>query len=91
MSTYLFQNRTTNGASAALAHPGGPALLIVRGTFGGATVTTQVSDDGTNWVDLQFGVFTSATGVVFELPINTLVRVSVSGATGTTSLTVAVN
>lgn len=90
MSTYLFSARTTNGDSASLSHPGGPVLLIVRGTFGGATVKIQVSDDGTNWVDLQYAAFTAAIATLMELPINTLIRANVSGASGSTSITVAI-
>lgn len=90
MATYLFSARTTDGNSSSVAHPGGPVLLIVRGTFGGATVKIQVSDDGTNWVDLQYAAFTAAIATLMELPIGTLIRANISGAGGSTSITVAV-
>lgn len=90
MATYLFSARTTDGNSSAVSHPGGPVLLIMRGTFGGATVKIQVSDDGTNWVDLQYSAFTAAVAILMELPINTLIRANVSGAGGSTSITVAI-
>jgi len=90
MSTYLFSARTTNGNSSALSHPGGPVLLIVRGTFDGATVKIQVSDDGTNWIDLQYASFTTAVAVLMDLPINTQIRANVAGAGAGTSVTVAI-
>lgn len=90
MSTYLFSARTTNGNSSALSHPGGPVLLIVRGTFDGATVKIQVSDDGTNWIDLQYAAFTAAVAVLMDLPINTQIRANVAGAGAGTSVTVAI-
>ena len=90
MATYLFSARTTNGNSSSVSHPGGPALLVVRGTFDGATVKIQVSDDGTNWVDLQYASFTAATAVIMDLPINTLIRANVASAGAGTSITVAI-
>jgi regulation of enolase protein 1 (concanavalin A-like superfamily) len=90
MSTYLFSARTTNGNSSSVLHPGGPVLLIIRGTLGGATVKLQVSDDGTNWVDLQYAAFTAESAVLMDLPINTPIRAVVSGAGGSTSVTVAI-
>lgn len=90
MATYLFSARTTNGNSAAVSHPGGPVMLITRGTFDGATVKIQVSDDGTNWVDLQYAAFTAAIATLLELPIGTQIRANVSGAGAGTSLTVAI-
>ncbi len=90
MATYLFSARTTDGNSASVAHPGGPVLLIVRGTFGGATVKIQVSDDGTNWIDLQYASFTAAVAVLMDLPINTQIRANVAGAGAGTSVTVAI-
>jgi regulation of enolase protein 1 (concanavalin A-like superfamily) len=90
MATYLFSARTTNGNSSAVAHPGGPALLVVRGTFDGATVKIQVSDDGTNWVDLQYAAFTAAIATLIDLPIGTLIRANVASAGAGTSITVAI-
>jgi regulation of enolase protein 1 (concanavalin A-like superfamily) len=90
MATYLFSARTTDGNSSALDHPGGPVMLIVRGTFNGATVKLQASDDGTNWVDVQYAAFTAALAVLFELPIGSKIRANVSGAGASTSLTVAI-
>lgn len=90
MATYLFSARTTDGNSSAFNHPGGPVLLIVRGTFDGCTVKIQVSDDGTNWVDLQYAAFTAAVATLMELPINTLIRANVSNDGAGTSITVAI-
>lgn len=90
MATYLFSARTSNGNSSSVSHPGGPVLLIARGTFDGATVKIQVSDDGTNWVDLQYAAFTAAIATLMELPINTLIRANVASAGAGTSITVAI-
>lgn len=88
MIQYLFNNSTTNGNSASLAHPGGPLGLIVRGTFGGATVKLQISDNGANWVDITDALFTSEAAVLLVVPGGAILRASISGGTAA-SLTVA--
>jgi hypothetical protein len=76
-----------NYPSAAGIKPEGRKIILsVRGTWGGATWTTQVSDDGTNWIALSDATFT-ADGVA-EIQVGELLKVRgvISGATGTTSL-----
>lgn len=62
------------------------ASVQVVGTFGGATVTLQVSNDGTNWADasdvLGNAVSLTATGY-FELSLSAAyIRPAISGGTG---------
>jgi len=66
----------------------------VFGTFGGATISIQGSNDGTNWAPLN-----DATGTALTLTASKLIRRTddiplwvrpvVNGGDGTTSLTVA--
>lgn len=45
----LLSAASTNGAGTGASHSG-PCTVFVRGTFDGATVLVQVSDDNTNYV-----------------------------------------
>lgn len=78
----LLSNAAATGT--AQSWPGGDGVFAVRGTFGGATVKLQWSEDGTNWWDADksgdtFTTFTAAGSGRFGLPKGTLVRASVSG------------
>jgi len=88
MIQYLFNNSTTNGNSSSVVHPGGTLGLIVRGTFGGATVRLQISDDGANWVDINDAFFTAASAQLLIVPGGALLRATITGGTAA-SLTVA--
>jgi len=62
------------------------ASIQVVGTFGGATAKLQVSNDGTNWADVQdlLGTAVSLTAAgYFELSVSgAYIRPAVSGGTG---------
>lgn len=85
---YLFSASTTNGNSASVIHPGGTLALVVRGTFGGATVKLQISDNGADWVDITDASFTSAAAKLLTMPTGALLRGNIAGGSGA-SLTVA--
>lgn len=63
----------------------------VAGTFSGATVVLQGTNDGVNWVTLTdpLGTALSFTsgGLIQVGPISQLVRPSVSGGSGSTDIT----
>ena len=83
----LFSARSSNGASSAAAWSGGVGTYYVGGTFGGATVTLEVSfDHGATWLGLNDAALTQEGAVNFQLP-NVLLRAQVSNATGSTSVT----
>jgi hypothetical protein len=68
------------------AWPGGGGVLFVNGTWGGATVSLQWSDDGTTWWGLGSDHALTADGLVhFMLPAGEI-RAAVASA-GTTTLT----
>jgi hypothetical protein len=64
----------------------------VQGTFGGATVIIQGSNDGTNWHTLNHPqgspLSFAAAGLKGVVEITRFIRPSVSGGDGTTSVTV---
>ena len=68
--------------------------VTITGTFGGATVTLQGSNDGTNYftlTDLQTTAISKTSAAleqVAELPL--LVKPVVTGGDGTTSITVII-
>lgn len=86
---YFFKDYTTNGNSSSLIHAGGTVALVVRGTFGGATVKLQISDDGSNWVDITDASFTSAAAKLLTVPTGAILRANIAGGTAA-SLTVAI-
>jgi hypothetical protein len=67
--------------------PGGSALWMVHGTWGNAVAQLQVTpDDGTTWIDLG-GMRETANGGWTEVPLPAVkVRVAISNAGATTSL-----
>ena len=88
MTTQLFAAKTANGSTEAVPVNGRHVSFIASGTFGGATLTVEISPDGgTTWVST--GSTLTAAGVV-ELAYGegTSLRVTLSGATGTTSVNV---
>ena len=62
------------------------ASVQVVGTFGGATVTLQASNDGTNWVDAKDvlgDTVTLTTTGYFELSLSAAyIRPAISGGSG---------
>lgn len=65
--------------------PGGSGVAFVNGTWDGATVSLEWSDDGSTWWVLGSGYALTADGLVqFTLPLGQI-RAAVADA-GTTSL-----
>lgn len=86
--TSLWSSQASNTTSAEFPLDGITPLTIL-GTFGGATVTLQVSTDGgTTWLDYQ--AWTSALCVNVNIPTAMLGRLVLTGATGTTSISATV-
>ncbi len=74
----LLSNASATGTQQVIK-PGGNHVLVVNGTFSGATVTFQVlSKDGTNWVDVVS--FTAAGTAFIAIAHGSIVRMAVSGS-----------
>lgn len=96
-TTSLFTNQTSNANSPTQTLPGVCASLLVKGTWGGATVKLQVSHDGGSTYT-NFQQYNSATGTyqdialtsdgahLLTLPVGLPWRLVLSGATGTTNI-----
>lgn len=90
----LFNLQTTSANSTPLTLKDTPKLATnliytvhAYGTWGGATVKIQGSLDGVTYIDITNASYTSDT--LDNLTINTcFLRAVLSGATGTTSLSV---
>lgn len=83
LPTQFFSARATNGSSATFQSLGDYITLVVSGTFGGATLTVEVSaDGGTTWV--TSGVTATAAGAFnFIIGQGLLARLTLSGVTTT--------
>lgn len=82
------QTLTANGSSAAISVPAGNTTLLAGGTWGGGTITPEISADGVLWVPLKkdsSSLTTNATlttdgSFCANLP-QCLLRFTLSGAT----------
>lgn len=81
---------TSNTESETLDWRGGEGVFGGTGTYSGATLSMEVSFDGTNWMDIgsDYDIDGSnATAFAFNfLPVCKL-RLSISGGDGSTSIT----
>jgi len=77
---------TANGSSAAVDWTGGTGTFWAWGSFGGATVALEASPDGTNWFSVGQSVSFTQNGVGGFALGPCKLRASVSGASGTTSI-----
>jgi len=82
----------TNGTGSGASHSG-PATVFVHGTFDGATVVVQVSDDDTNYVkadnvSVRNPATLKAAGCCNVAAVGTYyIRCVVSGGGSSTSIT----
>lgn len=84
--TKLFTLQTANGSTAKFVSSGDFMSLIASGTFGGATITVEVSpDDGTTWIATS-ATLTAAGVTNFIGGEGLRFRFTLSGATGPTSV-----
>lgn len=85
----LFSSQTANGQSETITWHGGTGTLVVAGTFDGATVSLQCSpDNGTTWIAVGTDSTLTAAGVaVFQLSPGNLLRLDLSIAGASTSIT----
>ncbi len=76
---------TSNGKTAATSFRGGGLFIHLNGTFGGGTVTVELSyDTGTTWIPVSAdAVYTSSVIRTVNLP-DCWVRLDMSGATSPT-------
>ena len=84
----LLSAQTTNGSGATVSiSDGGYRLLRIYGTFDGATATLEIdfNNSGT-WVADSGGAFTAADQYYLNTKAGMQVRLTVSGAGGSTSL-----
>ena len=80
----LWTAQSANGTSAEFVLSTITPITLL-GTFGGATVTLQLSTDGgTTWLD--YTTYTAPTCVNINLPTGMMGRLVLSGASGTTSI-----
>jgi hypothetical protein len=84
---------TTNSSTAAVEVAAKQVYFIqVSGTFNGCTVTIEASANNSTFTSVgTSGVLTSAGWVRVELPIKAAVRLTVSGAGGSTSIAWSIN
>jgi hypothetical protein len=88
----LLTNQTANGNGPAVSGNLGtnalrhaPVTLYALGVFGGATIKVQASPDGQNWVEVPSLSITAPTVINLDVSASML-RAVVSGASGTTSV-----
>jgi len=82
----LFLAKSTDTSGTVHTWPGGVGCFQATGTWDGATVTFELSADGTTYVAVSAATTVTANGgATFELPRGTRVRATVSSA-GTSSL-----
>lgn len=73
-------NITGDGNTSAVQHPGGSGAFGAAGTFGGGTLTMEISfDGGTTWVDVLDSAMTADDVYAYALPA-CLIRGNLSGA-----------
>ena len=84
----LLSNQTANGSGSVVTiEDGGFRLLRVYGTFDGATATLEYDFNGSGtWVADSAGAFTVADASPITTKVGLQVRLTVSGAGGSTDL-----
>lgn len=92
-ATYTWTALAQNSAGLSIQGPGWTDRGVqIIGTFGGATVTWQISNDGLNWSTAHdpFSNPMSFTGAAYAAvtEISLFSRPNVSGGDSTTSITV---
>lgn len=87
MATALFTGVTANGATAAVTLPGvlKDFTVLAYGTWGGGTLTIEISHDNSNWVSAGSNSILTANGgtnihLAAASPI--YVRGNLAGSTG---------
>lgn len=96
VAIYTWTGLTTSDTGAPLEAPGfTDASYQVTGTFGGATVTIEGSNDGTNYVTLTdpsaTAISFTATGLSQILQIVRFIRPKVTGGSGASINVIAVH
>lgn len=84
----IMENRTTDGFSEEIVNFGGSVQIQVSGTFDGASVTMQVSQDGLPFINLDElpATYTAPDVVIFSLLQGAKYRLSVTNSGGSTDL-----
>lgn len=77
-----------NGQSAA-KQLAGSYQITYSGVFGGASIVLQVSIDGTTWIDVDDTTKTAPATFALDIGHGHVVRVSITGGTGTNVVAVA--
>lgn len=77
---------TANGSSTPVEWTGGTGTFWGWGTFGGALVALEASPDGVHWFPVGSAVSFAADGIGGFALGPCKLRATVSGATGTTSV-----
>jgi len=89
-SVQLFTSRATNGSSNYFDHWGDDLIIWVWGTLGGASVSVEIeTPDGSAWVGMEGGTWTASGAKVLRMPASRI-RLTVTSASGTTSINSAV-
>lgn len=88
MAVRLFTNSTANGRSTAYeGWNGGKGLFWGSGTFGGGTLSMEISVAGSTFIAASGVSLTSDGTVLFELPPGCTIAAKLTG--GSTSLSVS--
>ncbi len=84
----IMENQTADGPGELIQHFGGHVQIQVDGTFDGATVTLQVSQDNLpfNSLDEALANFTTGDVVIFKMIKGARYRLDMAGAGGSTSV-----
>jgi len=84
----LLANQTANGSGSTVTiEDGGFRLLRIYGTFDGATATLEYDFNGSGtWVADSAGAFTVADTSPVTVKVGLQMRITVSGAGGSTDL-----
>lgn len=92
MAVLQSQTLTTNTSTTAVTVSAKKEVFVqVFGTFGGGTLTVEMSHDGTNFTTVgTSGAFTAAGHCRVTLPVNAAIRGTLSGSAGA-SVTVIVS
>jgi hypothetical protein len=86
MRTILFETQTANGSSDAVTAESSRGTFITYGTWDTATMTIELSADGTTWIPVTSGAFTANGYITVDLSPGVQYRYTLSSVGASTSL-----
>lgn len=95
---FLLENVSVDTVGTGVKGSGSALVLTAWGTFGGGTISLEISDDsGSNWVPLtEFGggnvLLTAPTSrLLGKVPPTQLIRASLAGSAGASGVNVVIS